>query len=110
MPVNTTDQGDRNMTTPDIESEIRAAVEAYETISGHPATRTWPMIQRYGPIGALSRLVQSGDAQKGFTDLVAAGHSDLTFEAIVLRHPDSFTRSVVEAARWRLEMAASGKL
>jgi len=85
--------------------EVVQAIEVYERVAGHPATRTWPMIERYGIIGALSRLVVSPDLQKGFKALRDSDQLKYTFEAIVVRHKERFEPDVVEAARWRLENA-----
>jgi len=46
--------------------EVKKVIELYESAIGHAATRTWPLIEKYGEIGALSRLVVSADLQKGF--------------------------------------------
>jgi hypothetical protein len=88
--------------------EVERAVQEYEKFARYPATRTRAMIARHGYVEALTRLMLSPDIQKGFTALVIAGRLDLTFESIVCRHPQSFKRTVVEAASWRLSQAASG--
>jgi len=93
------------MSDPAFRDEVVRAIEVYEKVIGHQATRTWPMIERYGIIGALSRLVVSPDLQKGFKALRDSHQLEYSFEAIVVRHKDDFESEVVEAAQWRLDHA-----
>ena len=86
-----------------IHDEIERAIQQYEQIIVHAASRTRQMIDRYGEIQALSRLMISADLQQGFKALRDRNQLDLTFEAIVVRHPEAFSDEAVEAARWRLE-------
>ena len=46
------------------QEEVRHAILLYERAIGHAATRTWPMIAKYGEVGALSRLMVSADLQQ----------------------------------------------
>ena len=82
---------------------VEAAITVYEEKAGISASRTWPMIDRYGHVEALSRLVVSADLQKGFRVLRDADLLDMTFEALVVRHSSLFRPPVVEAADWRLK-------
>lgn len=86
-----------------IKAEADAAMTAYERVTKVPATRTRAMIARNGYVGTLSKLMLSPDVQKGFEALVAAGQADLTFEAIVVRHPQFFSKDAAACAKWRLE-------
>jgi hypothetical protein len=52
----------------------------------------------------------SGDVQKGFKALVSGDQTEQTFEAVIVRYASSFSPKVVEAAKWRLQMAVDGKL
>ena len=85
--------------------EIQEVLEIYESAIGHAATRTWPMIEKYGEIESLSRLVVSADLQKGFKVLRDKGLLDKTFEAVVIRFEHLFKPDVVQAAKWRLDHA-----
>lgn len=83
-------------------NEVEQAIGLYERTTGKPATRTRQMIERYGYIQTLSRLMVSADLQQGFRALRDAGQLDQTFEALVARHPALFSDEVVAAAQWRL--------
>lgn len=82
---------------------VKQAIILYEKAIGHAASYTWPMIERYGEIEALSRLVVSPDLQKGFKVLRDKGQLDITFEAVVVRFQHLFKPDVVQAAQWRLD-------
>jgi len=84
------------------EEEVKHAILLHERAIGHTATRTWPMIAKYGEVGALSRLMVSADLQQGFKVLRDRGQLDKTFEALVLRFQHLFKPDVVQAAQWRL--------
>ncbi len=93
------------MTNPMLTKDISEVLEVYERVIGHSATRTWPMLERYGEIEALSRLVVSADLQPGFKVLRDKGLLDKTFEAVVVRFQHLFKPEVVQAAEWRLAHA-----
>jgi hypothetical protein len=61
------------------------------------------MLEQYGPIDTLSRLVVSADLQKGFQVLAEKGQLEDSFEALVVRFGNLFKPEVVEAAQWRLD-------
>ena len=84
-------------------TEVSQAITLYERTIGKAATRTRKMIEDYGEIEALSRLMKSADLQQGFKALRDADKLDNTFETIVVRFSDLFAADVVEAAKWRLE-------
>ena len=93
------------MTTPEFLAEVNEAIEVYEDAIGGFAARTRQMIDKYGAVDALSKLVQSPDLQSGFRVLRDQNELDRTFEAVIVRHPDLFQEQVVEAAQWRLDNA-----
>ena len=74
------------METMILHEEIERAIQLYEQIIRHAATRTRQMIDRYGEVKALSKLMISPDLQQGFKVLRDRGQLDLTFEAVVARH------------------------
>jgi len=83
--------------------EVKHTILLYERGIGHAATRTRPMIARYGEVEALSRLMVSADLQQGFKALRDRNQLDKTFEALVVRFQHLFRSDVVQAARWRLD-------
>lgn len=85
--------------------EVEYAIRIYEKAIGHAATRTWPMIEKYGEIEALSRLMISPDLQQGFKVLRDRDQLEDTFEAVVVRFPHLFKDEIVAAAQWRLDNA-----
>jgi len=91
-----------------IEREALEAVYAYETVLSNSrgkkvrATRTWQMIERYGIVGAIERAVDRPDDAAGFKLLEKMGLTGLSFEEVVLRHPDSFSPAAVVRCRDRL--------
>ena len=88
---------------PKLQRDVDEVITVYEQKTGVPASRTWPMIQQYGHVEALSKLVCSADLQQGFKVLRDSDALDMTFEALIVRYRDLFRDSVVEAAEWRLK-------
>lgn len=90
------------------EKEAIKAVYAYEEIlsanNGKKtrASRTWPMIQKYGIINAVERAVNRKAETKGYTVLLQMGLEAYAFEAVILRYPDQFSESAVEVSRQRM--------
>ena len=76
---------------------------------GYRPTGFIGMRNRFGTVGAIDRLVRSGDIKGGFKRLEALGLLEWTVEAAVLRFPDEFSREVRAAAEWRLAQAGSGE-
>lgn len=66
------------------------------------------MRQRHRTVGAISRLVVSGDIQSGFRRLQGLGLLEWTIEEAVMQFPDEFSREIRQAAEWRLAQARAG--
>jgi hypothetical protein len=94
----------------DVEREALQAVHAYERAlfmthgKNIRASRTWPMIERYGIIGAVERIVSRPADSAGYAALVRMGMQDMAFEAVVLRHPKGFSSTAVERSAERLRV------
>jgi hypothetical protein len=92
----------------DVEREALEAVYAYEAVLSEQkgkrirASRTWQMIKRHGIIGAMERAVDRDDDPSGYKALVAMGMEDLSFEAVVLRHPSVFSPEAIAHCKKRL--------
>jgi hypothetical protein len=93
----------------EVETELLKAIYAYEEALSKknkrrtPASRTWPMVKRYGIVGAAERAVNRKTDAKGYKLLVEMGLQDLTFEAVIVRFPKAFSQQIVKHARSRLE-------
>lgn len=61
------------------------------------------MEKRYGIIETAERAVNRPTEAMGYKVLIEKGMSDLTFESIIVRHPEAFSREAVERAKARLE-------
>jgi hypothetical protein len=92
----------------DAEREAIRAVFAYEEAlsskKGHRvrASRTWPMIDKHGAIGAVERLVSKRKESSGYTTLAEMGMKDFAFESVVLRHPEVFSEKALTRAKERI--------
>ncbi len=95
--------------TSEVERECIEAVFAYEEVLSakagrrQPASRTWPMIERYGVIEAVERVVKRKADALGYTALVEMGLQEHAFEAVILRHPSAFSAEAVARAKERLD-------
>ena len=96
-------------------SQTPAQLEAYQAVYAYEmamsrlkgrktrASRTWPMIERYGVLAAVERIVTRKDETQGYKTLVEMGMKDMAFEAVVLRHSEAFSSEAVAASKARLE-------
>lgn len=65
--------------------------------------RTRQKIARVGEFDTIKDLVLGTKPSEGFFMLIERHMDDLTFEAVVLRHPDRFDEAVLDAAAARLK-------
>ena len=99
--------------TSDVERECIEAVFAYEEVLSakagrrQPASRTWPMIERYGIIEAVERVVKRKDDALGYTSLVSMGLAEYAFEAVILRHPSAFSVEAIAQSKERLGVGST---
>jgi len=64
------------------------------------------MLDKYGIIGAVERVVSRKDAALGYTALVELGLEEYAFEAAILRHPESFSPEAVQRSKERMTRAS----
>ena len=92
-----------------VEQELLEAVYAYEEVLSAKrgrktrASRTWQMIERHGIIDAAERVVNRKEATLGYKTLIEMNMQDFAFEAVVLRHPNSFSPATVDRAKARID-------
>jgi len=90
------------------EKEALQAVYAYEEVLSVKngkrtrASRTWPMIERHGIIGAVERAVNRPAETQGYLSLVKMGLENYAFEAVILRYPDLFSSDAVKISQERV--------
>ena len=93
------------MTIEELERIVANTIALYEKETRHAAIATRGMIQNFGVVEALSRLVISGNLQQGFKTLRDRGLLKQTFEHIVVQNQQFFKPDVLNAAQWRLDNA-----
>ena len=92
----------------DVERECVEAVFAYEETlmikngRRQSASRTWPMLEKHGIIGAVEKVVSRKDAALGYSALVELGLEEYAFESVILRHPGVFSSEAVKRSRERM--------
>ncbi len=98
----------------DVERECLEAVYAYEEVLSaqkgkkQRAGRTWPMLHEHGILPAVERIVLKRAESLGYTALAEMGLKEFAFEAVILRHPESFSPEAVARSRERLAENSSG--
>ena len=84
--------------------DIERTLLVYERLIAGTASNTRPMLEKHGPVEALSILVESGELQSGFKALRDAGLLHESFEQLVVNHgAELFDTPTIEAAQWRLD-------
>jgi hypothetical protein len=87
-----------------LETEALAAIYASEAAMSHQkgkkarATKTWQIVKEKGLLQAAERAVNS---EADLAALAELGLEDLSFDALILRHPDSFSAAAVAASTAR---------
>lgn len=77
-----------------------------------PAAYTWRMMEEHGVIKAVERVVTRPAVTQGYMALIDLGLEDFSFESVVTRHPEVFSREAVKNSKARLaelEAKLSGK-
>lgn len=93
--------------SPGLEAFIDESIRVSGKHGYHP-TAFIGMRERHRTLGAISRLVVSGDIQSGFRRMQELGLLQWTVEEAVMRFPDEFSSEVRQAAEWRLLQARAG--
>ena len=92
-----------------VELEALQAIYAYEEVLSKKngrrtsAGRTWPMVKQHGIIRAVERAVNRRTDASGYLALAEMKMQDITFEAVVLRHPRRFSAEAVRRSAERLK-------
>lgn len=90
------------------ERDCLEAVYAYEELlaakNGRKtrASGTWTMIKKHGVLRAVERTVNHKPETAHYSALLEMGLQDYEFEAVVVRHPELFSRETVQRSRRRL--------
>ena len=93
----------------DAEVQSLQAVYAYERVMtlerGRKtrATRQWQMVTKLGIIGAVESIVKNPTSKAGYEALVKMSMQDMSFEAVVVRHPDVFSVEAVAQSKQSLD-------
>ncbi len=93
----------------EVERECLKAVYAYEEVltkkngKRTKASRTWQMIKRHGILASVERAVDRKLETAGYKALAEMGLQEYAFEAVILRHPDMFSKAAVERSEERME-------
>ena len=82
---------------------VQEAITTYEKAIGHFASRTHQMIEMYGEVEALSKLMKTDEAQIGFKVLHETNNLDKAFERVILNFRQYFKKDVIETAQFRLD-------
>ncbi|MFG1345112.1 hypothetical protein V5F59_09485 [Xanthobacter autotrophicus DSM 431] len=87
-----------------LEQFIDESIQVSRTKGYHPTT-FMRMRADYGTVGAIRRLVETGEKQSGFVRLRELGLLDWSLEAAVIKFPDEpgFTRTTIAYAEARLQ-------
>ena len=91
-----------------VEHELLEAVYAYERtlLAKHGkrvvASYTWRLIDEHGIVPAIERVVTKDKETVGYLALVTMGLQNMAFEAVILRHPESFSDEAVHRAEERM--------
>lgn len=99
--------------TTEAEAHSFQAVYAYERVMtlerGRKtrATRQWQMVSKLGIIVAMESIVKKPTESAGYAALVKMGMQDMSFEAVVLRHPDVFSAEAVAQSKQSLDSLTS---
>jgi hypothetical protein len=101
-------QASAHATDSPVEAEALAAVYAYEALLTRKngkktrATGLWQVIKRWGIIEAVQRTLDRPAETASYDTLRELGMEDLAFEALIVRHAESFSDQAVETSRARL--------
>jgi hypothetical protein len=101
-------RAEREGASTEAERDALRAVHAFEEVRSQEAgkrvraSRTRQGFQRNGILPTVESVVSRNKPTEGYASLVEAGMDDLTFEAVVLRHPEQFTAEAIEQAKRRI--------
>ena len=91
-----------------VEHDVWQSIHALEEVKREEKgktvllSRSREKIKRDGEAKTASDLTLRTESSAGFDDLIELGRPELTFEAVVLRHPKTFDATTMAAAKTRL--------
>jgi len=91
-----------------VERDCLEAVYAYEAVltakNGRKirASTIWQMVNRHGVLRAVERAVKRDAETVHYAALRTIGLQDYAFEAVVMRHPELFSRDTVQRSKARV--------
>ncbi len=94
-----------------LEHDLWQTIFAYEQLQREARgravrlTKTRTKLTKSGAVKALETFAEATDDMGAFATLTGRGWSDMTGEAVILRHPAEFDEATREAATARLEAA-----
>lgn len=86
-----------------LEADVERTLKLYESYIYGSAIRTRQMIENKGIKKTLEDLVQSSEYQIGFRKLHECNKLNESFEALVIKHRNLFSESIVQCAKFRLD-------
>jgi hypothetical protein len=81
------------------EERITQAIATYVGLKGGNASRTLLQVKNRGLIGAAETSVAKAVPSQGFQTLADEGREDLSYERIILEHPDEFSPRAIWYSR-----------
>ena len=86
-----------------LKNDVNETIALYESFISGSAIATRNMIDRIGEIATLEKLVQSTEGQPGFKKLYEHKQLHKSFEALVLKYKDLFSKNAYDFANYRLK-------
>lgn len=86
-----------------LKNDVNETIGLYESFITGSAIATRNMIERIGEVATLEKLVQTAEGQLGFKKLYEHKQLDKSFEALVLKYKELFSKNAYDFANYRLK-------